>query len=264
MKKSTFNIPQMDCSAEEQMIRMKLEGVESIQSLKFDIPNRTLEVYHDDKLKEIEEALDSLNLRSKLDSTKEAKMALVSPDEQKQKKILWWVLGINFLFFIIEMTAGWIVHSMGLIADSLDMLADASVYALSLFAVGGAVARKKRVAKISGYLQMGLASLGFLEVLRRFLGVGEMPDFQWMIIIASTALVANVFSLWLINKAKSKEAHMQASSIFTSNDIIVNGGVILAGILVYILDTRLPDLIIGTIVFGFVLRGAIRILKLSK
>jgi Co/Zn/Cd efflux system component len=254
----------MDCSAEEQMIRMKLKDIEDIKSLTFDISNRSLEVYHGGNLKEIEEALDSLNLGSKLDSTKEAKTALVSSDEQKQKKILWWVLGINFLFFIIEMTAGWIVHSMGLIADSLDMLADASVYALSLFAVGGAVARKKKVAKISGYLQMGLASLGFLEVLRRFLGVGEMPGFQWMIIIASTALVANVFSLWLINKAKSKEAHMQASSIFTSNDIIVNGGVILAGILVYILDTRLPDLIIGTIVFGFVLRGAIRILRLSK
>jgi Co/Zn/Cd efflux system component len=34
---------------------------------------------------------------------------------------------------------------MGLVADSLDMLADAFVYGLSLFAVGAAVSRKKRV-----------------------------------------------------------------------------------------------------------------------
>jgi len=254
----------MDCSAEEQMIRMKLEGIEAIQSLNFNIPNRTLEVYHENSRNEIEQVLDSLGLGSKLDSSEEATLSPVSSDEQKQKNILWWVLGINFLFFIIEMTAGWIVNSMGLIADSLDMLADSSVYALSLLAVGAAVARKKKVAKISGYLQMGLASLGFLEVLRRFLGVGEMPDFQWMIIIASTALVANMFTLWLITKAKSKEAHMQASSIFTSNDIIVNGGVILAGILVYALDSRWPDLLIGAIVFSFVMRGAVRILKLSE
>lgn len=85
-----------------------------------------------------------------------------------------------------------------------------------------------------------------------------------MIIVASTALVANVFCLWLINKAKSKEAHMQASSIFTSNDIIVNSGVIIAGILVYTFDSRWPDLLIGAIVFSFVMRGAVRILKLSK
>ena len=57
---------------------------------------------------------------------------------------------------------------------------------------------------------------------------------------------------------------MQASSIFTSNDIIVNGGVILAGVLVYLLESKWPDLVIGGIVFTFVIRGAIRILNLSK
>lgn len=263
MKKSTFKVTQMDCSSEEQMIRMKLEDIGSIQSLNFDIPNRILEVYHDDGLLKIEKALDSLNLNSSLESTEEA-TELPFSDEKTEKKILRWVLGINLTFFVVEMTAGWIANSMGLIADSLDMLADASVYGLSLFVVGTTVVRKKKVAKISGYLQMGLASLGFVEVIRRFLGVGEMPEFQWMIIIASLALAGNIVSLWLINKAKSREAHMQASSIFTSNDIIVNGGVIIAGILVYLSGSKWPDLIIGAVVFSFVMRGAIRILKLSR
>lgn len=49
----------MDCSAEEQMIRMRLEEFEDIKSLNFDIPNRTLEVYHENRLNEIEKALDS-------------------------------------------------------------------------------------------------------------------------------------------------------------------------------------------------------------
>jgi Co/Zn/Cd efflux system component len=91
-----------------------------------------------------------------------------------------------------------------------------------------------------------------------------MPVFQWMIISASIALAGNMATLWLINKANSQEAHMKASSIFTSNDIIVNGGVIVAGILVFIFDSRWPDLLIGAIVFSFVMRGAIRILNLSK
>ena len=135
---------------------------------------------------------------------------------------------------------------------------------LSLFAVGGAISRKKKVAKFSGYFQMALATLGFAEVLRRFFSNTETPLFQWMIIVSIFALVGNLISLWLINKTKSKEAHMQASAIFTSNDIIVNGGVILAGILVYFLNSKWPDLVIGGIVFTFVMRGAIRILKLSK
>lgn len=263
MKKTTFSIPQMDCSSEEQMIRMKLEEIKDIQSLNFSIQSRKLEVYHNGGLSQIEKALASLGLGASLQSTEEISEPLLS-EGKKEKKILWWVLGINLSFFIIEMTGGWIADSMGLIADSLDMLADALVYGLSLFVVGGTVARKKRVAKISGYLQMTLAALGFLEVLRRFFGGGNMPEFQWMIIIASLALAANLVTLWLINKAKSREAHMKASSIFTSNDIIVNSGVIIAGTLVYLLGSRWPDLVIGAIVFGFVMRGAVRILKLSK
>jgi cation transport ATPase len=119
-------------------------------------------------------------------------------------------------------------------------------------------------SKISGYFQMALALLGFSEVLRRFFSESETPLFQWMIIISVLALVGNLVSLWLINKAKSDEAHMQASAIFTSNDIIVNGGVILAGVLVYFLNSKWPDLAIGAIVFTFVMRGALRILKISK
>lgn len=151
---------------------------------------------------------------------------------------------------------------MGLIADSLDMLADSFVYALSLFAVGSTMIRKNKVAKISGYLQIGLALLGFAEVVRRFFGDSEIPLFGWMIIVSVLALAGNIVSLWLIKKAKSSEAHIQASAIFTSNDIIVNGGVIVAGILVYAFESKWPDLIVGMVVFAVVLRGAVRILKL--
>lgn len=52
--------------------------------------------------------------------------------------------------------------------------------------------------------------------------------------------------------------------IFTSNDIIINTGVILAGLLVAWLNSGLPDLVIGAIVFAVVCRGAFRILKLSR
>lgn len=263
MKKSTFTISKMDCPSEEQIIRMKLESFPQVKHLEFDIPSRKLEVFHQDDVQPIQAAISELKLNDQLQGTAEAELP-IEVDDTHQRKILWWVLGINFGFFVIEMTTGWISRSMGLVADSLDMLADSIVYGLSLFAVGAAISRKKKVAKVSGYFQMGLALLGFSEVLRRFFSESETPLFQWMIIVSLLALGGNLVSLWLINKVKSKEAHMQASAIFTSNDIIVNGGVILAGVLVYWLDSKWPDLIVGGIVFGFVMRGAIRILKLAK
>ena len=86
--------------------------------------------------------------------------------------------------------------------------------------------------------------------------------FRTMIVISIIALIGNAISLLLLNKQKSSEAHMRASWIFTTNDIVVNLGVICAGILVYITESRVPDLVIGSIVFLVVIRGAIRILKL--
>jgi Co/Zn/Cd efflux system component len=144
------------------------------------------------------------------------------------------------------------------------MLADALVYGLSLWAVGSTVIRKKKVAKLSGYFQLALALLGLSEVIRRFISFEEVPDFQTMIIVSALALIANSVCLYLLQKSKSQEAHMKATMIFTSNDIIINTGVILAGILVLLTQSKYPDLIIGAIVFLIVVRGAFRILKLGK
>lgn len=85
-----------------------------------------------------------------------------------------------------------------------------------------------------------------------------------MIIVAILALIANAICLYLLQKSKNEEAHMQASIIFTSNDIVINIGVITAGALVFFLDSKYPDLVIGTIVFIIVTRGAFTILKLAK
>ena len=121
------------------------------------------------------------------------------------------------------------------------------------------------MAKLAGYFQIILAIIGFVEVLRRFFGDEKLPDFSTMIVVSIFALIANGICLYILQKSKSKEeAHMKASMIFTSNDVIINLGVIIAGILVHYLSSNKPDLIIGTIVFVLVIQGAFRILKLSK
>jgi len=253
----------MDCPSEENMIRMKLDG-QHFQKLDFDIPNRNLYVYHEGDVGPIFDAVNDLNLGATLISSEESEKSPVSENHSKEKKLLWTVLVTNFSLFILEIITGFISGSMGLVADSLDMLADAIVYGLSLYAVGHIAAKKKQVAKISGYFQMALALFGIIEVIRRFLGFEKVPVFQTMIIISVFALIGNAVSLYLLQKSKSKEAHMQASMIFTSNDVIVNLGVIIAGVFVYFTNSKYPDLIVGSIVFLLVAKGSLRILKLAK
>ncbi|HQU91781.1 MAG TPA: cation transporter [Pyrinomonadaceae bacterium] len=263
MEKTVFQIPQMDCPSEENLIRLRLDGIAEIKHLAFDIPQRRLTVHHEGRLEAIERSIADLNLGGARVSTERSEETRFE-EPAKQRKLLWTVLAINFGFFAIEMTTGLISGSMGLVADSLDMLADAFVYGISLFAVGATLSRKRRIATLAGYFQLALAIVGFVEVVRRFLGVEEMPDSGTMIVVSILALVANGFCLYLLQKSKSNEAHMQASAIFTSNDVIINLGVIAAGVLVYLFGSNRPDLIVGTIVFVVVLRGALRILRLGK
>ena len=255
----------MDCPSEEQMIRMKLADLTNINSLDFDIANRQLTVFHIHNHDQILHRLDNLKFDTSLiDSVSADYYAAATDNSDRERKLLWQVLAINFFFFALELTTGFISNSMGLVADSLDMLADSIVYGLALFAVGGTMTRKEKIAKSAGYFQLTLAVFGFIEVIRRFVSTETVPAFQTMIIISIFALIGNGVCLYLLQRSKSKEAHMQASMIFTSNDVIVNLGVTVAGGLVYLTNSKYPDLIVGTIVFFIVGQGAFKILKLSK
>ena len=255
----------MDCISEEQMIRMTLADLENINALEFDVANRQLVVYHTGSHDRMFQRIDDLNLETSLMETVLAENIAFTPTSAEQeRKLLWQVLAINFFFFVLEMLTGFFANSMGLVADSLDMLADSIIYGLALFAVGGTITRKKNIAKSAGYFQLALAVFGFVEVFRRCYGSESIPVFQTMVVVSIFALIGNGICLYLLQKSKSKEAHMQASMIFTSNDVTVNLGVILAGGLVCLTNSKYPDLIVGAVVFLIVVQGSFKILKLAK
>lgn len=263
MYKTSFKISKMDCPCEVQMIKMKLAELQNIHSMEFSIDNRLLIVFHSGNYQQIFQHLKSLQLDTSLIDSSAAD-DYSKTNDTNERVLLWRVLYINFFFFILEMATGFLSGSMGLIADSLDMLADSLVYGLALLAVGTSIIYKKRIAKIAGYFQIFLAIIGLVEVIKRFIGSESIPHFQTMAFVSLLTLIGNALCLYLLQKNKSQEAHMQASMIFTSNDVIINIGVIIASGLVYLTNSKSPDLIIGAIVFCIVWQGAIKILKLSK
>jgi len=180
--------------------------------------------------------------------------------DQSQRQVLYWLLGINATMFVIEMGIGLFADSTALIADSLDMLADAVVYGIALYAIGKSLLHKANAARISGFFQMALGLLIIIDIVRRSI-YGSEPVSGLMMAMGAVALVANVICLVIIRKQKNEEVHMRASWIFSANDVIANLGVIFAGVLVFWLDSRWPDLVIGVIVSCVVLRGAKMILE---
>ncbi len=190
----------------------------------------------------------------------ECKIEIKSKEESKVLIIL---LSINAVMFITEFVFGWLCESTGLIADSLDMLADALVYGVGLYAVGKSLRIKANSAMLSGCLQMTLGTGVLLDIIRRTI-MGSEPDSVFMIAVSLVALIANVICLVLLAKHRDGEVHMRATWIFTKNDVIANLGVITAGILVAYSSSAIPDLIIGCIISAVVIRGGVQIINEAK
>ncbi len=177
-----------------------------------------------------------------------------------ETRVLAILLAINGTMFVIELAVGWLAQSTALIADALDMLADAMVYGVGLYAVGRAASVKAHAAGLSGALQILLGLLVLADILRRFV-YGSEPVSTLMMAMGLVALAANVVCLALIARHRRGEVHMRASWIFSRNDVIANLGVILAGVLVAWTGSRLPDLAIGMTVAAVVLWGGVQIIR---
>lgn len=180
-------------------------------------------------------------------------------ESDAQRKVLRTLLAINATMFFVEIIVGILAQSSGVIADSLDMLADALVYGTGLYAVGKASSIKQRAAWWSGAFQIALAGSIGVDVARRALQ-GSEPHSLLMMGIATVALVANAYCLSLLQKHRDGEAHMRASWIFSRSDVIANAGIIFAGILVWLTGSRWPDLIVGSAIAAVVAWGGVAIL----
>ena len=180
--------------------------------------------------------------------------------DKEQSRVLILLLAINGVMFVAEIIAGVIGDSTALIADSLDMLADATVYAIGLYAVGRSLTAKANAAHISGIFQVMLGLGVLFDIVRRFI-VGSEPESLMMILVGCVALIANTICLRLIYKHRQGEVHMRASWIFSKNDVIANLGVIIGGVLVAWLASPWPDLIIGLVIATVVVRGGLHIIK---
>ena len=264
--RSIFEVKLMDCPSEAAMIRMQLQGKEQVHSVHCDVAARRAEVVHTGSPEDILNALQPLQLGTSLVESRDAGelTAQIHDSQEKEKRLLTTVLWINLIFFFIETASGYYAGSTGMMADGADMLADALVYGLALMAVASGTNMQRRAALFASLLQVTVALYTFYEVLERWINPSELPDFRWMVYTSLAALTANIACLYLLRQQESAKAHIRASVIFTSNDILANLGVILAAGLVWLSNSKIPDLVIGTLVLLMVLHGAARIYQISR
>jgi cation diffusion facilitator family transporter len=175
-----------------------------------------------------------------------------------ERRILVTVLLINATMFAAEFSAGLVAGSTALLADSLDMLADAVIYAIGLFALGRASHWRARAALTSGLFQLALGAGIAIEAMVK-LFVDGLPDTATMGLFGVLALVANSICFVLLARFREGDINLRATWICSRNDMIGNVGVLVAAVLVAWLQSGWPDILIGLLIAGVVIRSAIRI-----
>jgi cation diffusion facilitator family transporter len=181
---------------------------------------------------------------------------------QEHGRVLWIVLVINATMFVVEGYAGLRANSTALLADALDMLGDALVYGFSLFVLRRSARWQAgaALAKGSFMLAFGLGVLGE-AVYKVFHPV--MPGVGTMGLIGTLALAANLVCFFLLYRHRTDNLNMRSTWLCSRNDLIANGGVLLAAAASYLLASRWPDILIGGIIAGVFLKSAVSVLRES-
>jgi Co/Zn/Cd efflux system component len=176
------------------------------------------------------------------------------------KRVLQIVLVINLVMFVAEFTAGVLASSTSLMADSVDMLGDALVYILSLYALQRGLRWRAGAALAKGAIIAAFGVGVFVDVvLKLFHGV--IPIAGTMLLFGFIALGANLCCLALLYRYRDRDVNLSSTFECSRNDVIANTGVLIAAGGVYAFDAGWPDLVVGALIAILFFRSAIRVLR---
>lgn len=176
-----------------------------------------------------------------------------------QRRVLVIVLLINAAMFLLEFGAGIIAGSTALMADATDMLGDALVYAVSIYALSRSDRWKAGAAMFKGLFILALG-IGIVVNVSVKIQSGVPPSSMLMLAFGGLALVANLACLRLLWRFRRHDLNMASTFECSRNDVISNCGVLLAAILVAWLASPWPDIVIGSAMALLFLRSSLRVI----
>jgi cation diffusion facilitator family transporter len=180
--------------------------------------------------------------------------------QAEQRRVLIIVLLINAVMFVAEFGAGIVAGSTALMADASDMLGDALVYAVSIYALARSDRWKAGAATLKGGVILLLA-LGIVYNIVVKISSGVPPSSTLMLLFGSIALVANLTCLALLWRFRSHDVNMASTFECSRNDVVSNVGVLVAAGAVTMFASPWPDILIGAIMALIIFRSAAPVLS---
>lgn len=176
-----------------------------------------------------------------------------------QRRVLLAVLAINLAMFFIEFGTGLVARSSALQADAVDMLGDAIVYGLSLWAVNRGPRWEAGAALVKGLLILAFFVFIVFEVINKLVN-GVPPSSSLMLAFGGLALAANLGCLALLWRFRRLNINMKSTFECSRNDVAANLGVLAAAAGVALSGRGWPDIVVGSLIALLFLRSAIRVI----
>jgi cation diffusion facilitator family transporter len=180
----------------------------------------------------------------------------------RQARVLWIVFGINALMFLVEIAAGVLAHSTALLADAVDMLGDALVYGVSLYALNRSERWRASAALLKGGIMAAFAAAIGIEAGTKLMR-GIMPDAAVMGALGFVALCANLLCLVLLMRHRGDDLNMRSTWLCSRNDVVANVGVLAAAAGVALTQSAWPDVLVGVAIAAMFSRSAVQVIRAS-
>lgn len=182
-----------------------------------------------------------------------------------------WAIAINVVLTVVQVAAGVVSGSLGLVADALHNLSDAASMGIALLA--RRIARRPADRLMTfGYQRAELVATlinvtalllvgGYLlaEAVGRFLS--PTPVQGWpVVIVAGVALAVDTATAWIIAAGARHSLNMRAAFLHNVTDALASLGVIVAGTLILLYNLTVADLLVTVAISGYVIYQAIGLL----
>lgn len=153
-------------------------------------------------------------------------------------------IALNFVFVIVEVVYGLIIHSLSLLADAGHNLADVAALGLSLLAFKLLKVKGNQnytygyrktsilVALFNGMVLMVSIGAIIYEGIHRFFNAEQVKGLT-ISVVAGVGIVVNFTSAIIFRRDKDKDLNIKSAYLHLMADALVSLGLVIGGIIIY-------------------------------
>lgn len=183
-------------------------------------------------------------------------------------------IGLNLVFVVLEVGAGFFTKSLALLSDAGHNLSDVGSLGLSLLAFRLARLRPRGrfsygyqkftvlASLINGLLLLLVAGGIGYEAIRRLSAPPQVPGLT-VAAVAAVGILVNAASAWLFHRDQEKDLNIKGAYLHLVADAAVSAGVVVAGLAIYFLGWWWIDPAISFLILSVILWSSWGLLRES-